>query len=165
MSTKKIVANLSQYNAWANCEIARWLHTVDEKIVTQKTPSSFESIGLTIQHITMVQRFWSQFVREGNPVGFNWKAQEKEVKYILEDLCENSKKITDDFSSFSEEELQVRLELDQKWLQNKLIRYEYILHCLNHSTFHRGQIVTMARSNGIVQHIPHTDYNVFNSKK
>jgi uncharacterized damage-inducible protein DinB len=34
-----------------------------------------------------------------------------------------------------------------KDLQNKL--YEIIMHCMNHSTFHRGQIVTMLRTAGV----------------
>jgi hypothetical protein len=33
-------------------------------------------------------------------------------------------------------------------------RYEFILHVINHSTHHRGQIVTMCRRLGAVDNIP-----------
>ena len=48
--------------------------------------------------------------------------------------------------------------------KNDFNRYDYILHIINHSTFHRGQIVTMSRAIGITDGIVNTDYNMFNTK-
>jgi uncharacterized damage-inducible protein DinB len=41
--------------------------------------------------------------------------------------------------------------------------YEMLLHLFNHQTYHRGQIVTMMRQNGISK-IPPTDFIVFSRK-
>ena len=38
----------------------------------------------------------------------------------------------------------------------------YIVHIINHGSFHRGQIVTMARTLGVSEGIVNTDYNIFN---
>ncbi len=38
--------------------------------------------------------------------------------------------------------------------------YEMLLHLFNHQTFHRGQLITMMRQNGI-EKIPATDFIVF----
>jgi uncharacterized damage-inducible protein DinB len=35
------------------------------------------------------------------------------------------------------------------------------MHCMNHSTYHRGQIVTMGRNLGFTD-APMTDYNFYN---
>ena len=39
-----------------------------------------------------------------------------------------------------------------------------LLHLFNHQTFHRGQLVTMLRQNGI-EKIPATDFIVFSRTK
>ena len=42
--------------------------------------------------------------------------------------------------------------------------YEMLLHLFNHQTFHRGQLITMMRQNGI-EKIPPTDFIVFSRNK
>jgi len=46
----------------------------------------------------------------------------------------------------------------------KLTLYETVMHVMNHSTYHRGQLVTMMRTLGI-KTIPQTDFMVFIRKK
>jgi len=38
------------------------------------------------------------------------------------------------------------------------------MHVINHGTYHRGQIITMARSLGVTHGIPKTDYNLYLSE-
>lgn len=40
------------------------------------------------------------------------------------------------------------------------MNWQIILHCMNHSTYHRGQLVTMLRNLG-VEDLPATDYIQF----
>ncbi|MBL0256882.1 MAG: hypothetical protein IPQ03_04840 [Bacteroidetes bacterium] len=68
------------------------------------------------------------------------------------------------FLTYTNNELTEEIELNMSWSKNKLSRYEYIIHVINHSTYHRGQVVTIARGLGITENIPATDYNFFNSK-
>jgi len=68
------------------------------------------------------------------------------------------------FELFTEIQLQEIVALEMPWANNKLSRYEYIMHVINHSTYHRRQIVTMARSLEVIDGIANTDYNIFNSK-
>lgn len=44
---------------------------------------------------------------------------------------------------------------------SKQSRYEYILHVVNHSSYHRGQVVAMCRALGIRGEIPVTDYDAY----
>ncbi len=70
-----------------------------------------------------------------------------------------------DFGAFEETDLLTELHLDTPWAKNRLPRYEYIVHVVNHSSFHRGQLVTMARQLGIDKDIPNTDYNIYNTQR
>lgn len=40
-------------------------------------------------------------------------------------------------------------------------RYEFLHHCLNHSTYHRGQVVTIGRNVSLCD-APMTDFNYYN---
>ena len=61
-------------------------------------------------------------------------------------------------------DLEKVVKLDAPWAKGELARYEFIQHMINHSTYHRGQLVTMGRVLGITD-APGTDYNFFNLKQ
>lgn len=165
MFLKDLITNYSAYNEWANFKLITWLKTLDEQILVKKVSSSFESIELTIEHIVLAQKFWLGFVSSKNPDTFHWVAEPQTSASILDELLQLSTDIKNKLNQYTEEQLTEKIELNQSWLKNKLPRYEYILHVINHSTFHRGQIITIARNLGITQNIPNTDYNYYNSFK
>ncbi len=161
MSLSKLIGNYASFNEWANHRIVGWLSNIDHDFLYKQTPSSYTSIDYTLQHILRTQRFWILFIGEEATAGFNWSVREKEVDGILSELKVVSTEMKEKFFSFSEEELLTTLHFDMPWAKNNLSRYEYIVHIINHGTFHRGQIVTMARTIGITEGIVNTDYNMF----
>ena len=162
MSITKLISNYSSFNEWANNKIADWLTGLDKEILYRKTPSSFDTIDHTLQHILRVQKFWLAFISEQDTSNFNWAVREGEVENILSELKTVSNQMKEKFTSFTGAELSHTLELNMPWAKNNLSRYEYVIHVINHSTYHRGQIITMARSLGINEDIVNTDYNFFN---
>ncbi len=165
MSLNKFIANYSAFNDWANNEIVRWLKGIDRVLLYQKTPSSFASMDYTLQHILRTQTYWLAFITNQDTSQLNWNVRENDVENILEELLIVSEKMKVSFSSFSEEDLETILHLDTEWAKNDLSRYEYIVHIINHGSFHRGQIITMARCIGIKEGIVNTDYNIYLSPK
>lgn len=163
MSIKKLVDNYTAYNLWANTAIVQWLEKMDTQVLYQSTPSSFSSIDFTLQHILRTQKFWLKFVTGKSYTDFDWSVREKQAEQILKELIESSDAMVKETSIFSEEDLQQELTLNSAWAKNKLSRYEYIIHAINHSTYHRGQVITMARTIGITENVPNTDYNMFNT--
>ncbi len=163
MSQSKLIANYSSYNEWANHKLLRWLKELDKNLLYTKTPSSFNTIDYTLQHILRTQNFWLSFISEHDVSNFNWAVRENEIDAIIEELIISSTQMKDKFSSYTGEELINMLHLNMPWANNKLSRYEYIMHVINHSTYHRGQIITMARCLGITEGIVNMDYNMFNS--
>ncbi|MBK9104459.1 MAG: DinB family protein [Saprospiraceae bacterium] len=160
---KKFIGNYAAFNEWANHRIVGWLKTLDQELLYTQTPSSYSSIDYTLQHILRTQRFWIRFIGSKDLSDFNWAVREREVENILNELISVSTQMKEEFSAFSESELQEVLHFDRPWAKNDLCRYEYIVHIINHGTFHRGQIVTMARCLGITEGIVNTDYNMFNT--
>jgi len=165
MSLSKFISNYSAYNEWANIEMVNWLKKLDQKLLYQKTPSSFDSIDSTLQHVLRVQKFWLAFISEQDITNFNWAVRDNEVEKILEELVIVSGQIKEKFSSFTEAELLSHLELDRPWAKTTMSRYEFMIQVVNHTTYHRGQIITMARNLGITEGIMNTDYVFFNVKK
>ena len=161
MSLGNLIGNYASFNEWANHKIVDWLSGLDREYLYKETSSSYTTIDYTLQHILRTQRFWILFISEESTTGFNWSVREKDVDNILSELKLVSAEMKDKFSAFPEEELLKILHFNMPWAKNDLQRYEYILHIINHGTFHRGQIVTMARALGIDEGIVNTDYNMF----
>jgi uncharacterized damage-inducible protein DinB len=161
MSLEKLISNYSAYNEWANRKLTDWLLTVDENLLSEKTPSSYPNIDITAQHITKAQQFWLSFITQTELVNFSWRPTEGNAKASLNLLAEISTQMREKFVEFNESELCEILKLETRWAKNELNRYEYIMHVINHSTYHRGQIITMARSHGITEGVVNTDYNMF----
>ncbi len=131
------------------------------KVLYSEVQSSFTSIDKTVQHILRIQKFWTAFVSGKDVTHFDWRVFENEAARILHELKSQSAEMQNIISAFTEEQLVQELQLNMPWAQNQLPRYEYIVHCINHSTYHRGQIVTIARSLGITENIPSSDYNFY----
>ena len=159
MSITKLISNYTTYNEWANNKIIDWLKNIDTAMLYKQTPSSFNTIDYTLQHILSAQKFWLTFISGEDISTFNWGVRELEIENLLTELEIVSAQMKNKFSAFTEEELNDKLELHVRWVKNNLCRYEYIMHVINHSTYHRGQIVTMAHSLGIKDGITNTDYN------
>lgn len=165
MSLQKLTTNYAAFNEWANQRIVAMLKLQNEDLLYSKTASSFNTIDYTLQHMLRTQRYWNLFITGASTEGFNWGVREGEVQQIMAELIDISATMVKNFSAFSEQDLQEVLNLDTPWAKNQLPRYEYIFHVTNHSTFHRGQIITMMRSLGITDGIVNTDYNIFNTLK
>ncbi len=162
MSLSKLISNYTTYNNWANHKLVNFLQPLEEKLMYQKVDSSFDTIDQTLQHILLAQKFWLTFIRQQEMENFKWKIQEEKVQEIFKELKQVSMEMKKHFSAFTEEELLIPLHLDQSWAKVTLSRYEYMMHVINHSTYHRGQVITMIRTLGVKENIPNTDYNMFN---
>ena len=72
-------------------------------------------------------------------------------------LLRGSRLMLDAFGAYTEKELLEKVA-STDMVQS---RYEFILHVINHNSYHRGQIVTMCRQLDVVDNIPAMDYEVF----
>ena len=160
MTIQKLIGTYTAYNVWAYERTIQWLRLIDKELLYQKVPSSYPSIDSTLQHILRSQKFWLLFIT-GKDTKFKWAVREGEAETIMVELLTISGEMHKQFSAFSEEELEQVLRLEAPWITNQRPRFEYIMHVINHGTYHRGQIVTMARVLGVTEGILNTDFNFF----
>jgi uncharacterized damage-inducible protein DinB len=157
MYLQNINTRLLRYNLWANRRLNYFLETVDRNLLYTQTGSSFGTIDLTIQHILSAQIYWYAIISTGQINEFNQLVKENAVEEVMADLIISSRQLVDDFSIFTEENL---IEVIQA-SDSAQSRYEYILHLVNHGSYHRGQIVSMCRALKITGEIAVTDYDAY----
>lgn len=158
---KALISAYSAYNAWANQRTIHWLRSLDQEILYREVPSSYPSIDYTLQHINRSQKFWWLFITGQDCSHFEWSVYEGIVDQIMDEILDYSDRMKVSYSAYTDQELHEVLRLETRWINNQRPRYEYILHIINHGTYHRGQLVTMARMLGIREGIPNTDFNFF----
>lgn len=145
----KYFKGLMAYNAWANAKMITWLKTLSEVQWTQSVESSFPSVRETVLHILGAEYIWLQRLCEVNqtvwvPAVFTGSNQE-----LMEALGNASSDLVQFLESFELENLWntvdfKRLNGEKQSLKN----FEIFAHVVNHSSYHRGQVVTMLRQVG-----------------
>ncbi len=158
--SKQSITNLCKYNLWANQKIVDWLRPMDQSVIDKEVQSSFSSIHATIQHIHKAQIYWISFLSEIKRQ-INWAMEDQLVTESNNQLLSSSNKLVALAEEYEEESLHEILTIKNKWINKDMRRYEYIQHVVNHGTYHRGQIITMARSLGITDNIPATEFLFF----
>jgi len=161
MHLQKLMTNYAAYNLWANETLVAWLKSKPKELLEKEVPSSFPGIVKTLNHIWAVEEFWYSVVTENKPTGSRYKAEHLDTDEVLDGVLPQSRSLADYVNTLSEEDLLRKVYLDTPWVKGELPRYEFLQHVLNHSTYHRGQAVTIGRNLGFTD-APMTDYNYFN---
>ena len=162
MYLQNLTTRLLRYNLWANERLTSWLipiaiGTIDRNILYEKTGSSFGTIDGTLQHILAAQIYWHAIIAKGEINEFNQLVKANAVGEVMADLVISSQQLVNDLSILNEQQLTESIQVSDSTQS----RYEYILHVVNHSSYHRGQVVTMCRALGITGEIPVTDYDAY----
>ncbi len=159
MNSAKIIKDLAAYNTWANLQIIVWLQNSSPEILTQKIPSSFSTLKSTFLHIWNAERFWLSFIEKTEFEPFR---KDFEDNYIA--FFEGIKKQSNDFeffvNSLTSKQLEENYTIDTPWLKGTKPCYIFIQHAINHSTYHRGQLITLGRIAG-TENPPNTDFSKF----
>jgi uncharacterized damage-inducible protein DinB len=154
-----LIKNYADYNLWANATLVNWLRTKPEAVLQQQVPSSFPGIKATIIHIWNTQRYWLSILN-----GSEFEAFEDLnacLETIFTGLVDQSDELADFIDSMNDNKIEENTLVVSPWFQCDLQNFEYIMQVINHSTYHRGQIVTIGRNLGFTD-APMTDYNFYN---
>ena len=149
---KKYFIALADYNSWANNMAIEWLYQINDDQWNQVITSSFSSIKQTSIHIASAEKIWIDFWNNvPDPVylsvAFNGSKN---------DLIDVWKQASAGLKNFVEK------YPEENYLQPVLFRYpngaegqmefwQTFSHLINHSTYHRGQLVTLLRQAGFTK--------------
>lgn len=148
---KQLIDEYAHYDMWANTRFVERLLREPDDLLDAAAPSSFPSLRATVLHIRDAEHAW--YCRlTGIPS--QWPA---EVATGIETLLFHCQCFRDHVLGSGE--LALREELVYKDLRGGTHRqpaWQMIMHCLNHSTQHRGQLISQMRFLGLVD-IPAND--------
>lgn len=157
MDTKSLLLDYLGYNLWANQQFVNWFKEMAQEILEKNTTSSFNSIKSTILHIWDAEYIWFQRIN-------NKPLDEIPSQHFKGDVFV----LFDTWLRFSEKFLAYVKNLSinqfadtQSYKHNNKTESPYlaymIMTCMNHGSYHRGQLVTMARNFGL-NNPPQTDF-------
>ena len=155
---KEIYTDYARYNLWANRRMADAFASLTEADQERRVESSFPSAKLTFLHIWDAEYLWLQRLQGVSPQTFpsrTFQGTAAEAVAVMLDCSADFQRYVEDLPP----------ALFDKTLHFKTISFgeqsqkahEMIHHCLNHSTYHRGQLVTIGRQLGLIN-IPATDF-------
>ena len=156
---KDLLLSYARYNLWANRELLKGLIQVDVAWLEQETNSSFKSVKQTAFHIWDAEYVWLHRFK-GQSLPFMTK--DLPAATPIESFIEGAEKFVEyvegqENSFFTG----VTIFKDLSGKEHSMDNAGMLMHCMNHSSFHRGQIVTMIRSLGFAGELPRTDMIVY----
>ena len=162
---KELLSDLVQYNMWANQKLSQFLRQQDHALLEKEISSSFKSIKSTLLHIWDAQEIWLGRLEGRSMTFFPSKFFEGSMEEVFNGLLNSS---SDFLTYMANTDPNLYNEIcyykTTKGLEHQQLRREIIVHCMNHGTYHRGQIITICHQLGITD-LQATDYIFYLRRK
>jgi len=147
--TKDYFIQLADYNIWANDIVHSWFDKINDEQWSQNVISSFNSIAETALHVTAAETIWlARLNKEESPrlLAVTFKGSKKELQ---DQWKKTSGELKFFIENFDETKMQDSVSFKRPDGNTYELAYHKIFaHVFNHSTYHRGQFVTMLRQTG-----------------
>ncbi len=158
MQTADLLKEYAAMNLWANRRMADWLSPMPEDLLLTELKSSFPTILKTIKHITSAEDVWRQRLIGKDPTSLDYWVKDWSREEVFANYIESTEALHDLIAAADE----AWLDTPQTYVTMAGLKYDShrryaCQHVLNHSTYHRGQLVTMGRSLGLTDP-PSTDF-------
>lgn len=151
MQASTVIDQYAAYDLWANTLFVRRLDREPADVLDRTTPSSFPTLRQTLLHIRNAEHVWLQRVRNE---AYTWPAEADEA---IGSLLKHCARLRDHVASLDESTLAGMVQYkDLRGNGHSSPVWQMLMHCFNHSSYHRGQLVTMMRALGL-DDIPASD--------
>jgi uncharacterized damage-inducible protein DinB len=158
---KDYFIQLADYTVWANNIAHSWLERITDEQWKQPIVSSFNSLETTVVHTAGAERIWLDRLNQVEaPVFLSsvFKGSKKEAIEIWAKASLGLKSFVENFDEKNYQQILRFKRIDGNVYE--LLHDQTLLHVFNHSTYHRGQIVTMLRQVGFTD-INSTDMSAY----
>jgi len=141
------IKTLAHYNVWANERIIDCIKVAGEEKANAIQKSSFDTILKTVFHIWDAEHIWLKRLEGSSPGSWPSKSFKGSFVEVFTGMSLTSK----DFGKFADRLMEEDLKRTISYKNFKGDQFsstflEVVTHVFNHSTFHRGQLVTMLRA-------------------
>jgi uncharacterized damage-inducible protein DinB len=154
---KTAILDYTIYNHWANKTLTGWLKSIDVKLLYKEIKSSFPSIDFTLQHMKNAQNFWHAVINNSSINSLDEELRSDSVDWVIGELLKGSQNLINLVTLLNDDNLLIKVSSPAM----TKTKYEFILHAINHNSYHRGQIITISRLLDITENIPNTDYDTY----
>lgn len=146
---KTYFVGLMTFNSWADRKVIQWLEEITDEQWGRMHTSSFSSIRETAIHITSAEKIWIDFWNHSPDAVYlssEFKGSKDDLLATWKRASEGMKRFVTDFPEecFSDHVI-FRYP---RGGEGKMSYWQSFAHVVNHSTYHRGQLVTLLRQAG-----------------
>ncbi len=147
---KKFIREYAAYNLWANEKICSVISSLNDEQLSREIVSSFPSIKKTLLHVWGAQVIWIRRLEGVSTATFPTQDFTGTKEEMFEGMISSSAKLKEMTDGFTKGDLkEVKKYSTLKGGIVTSARYQVLAHVFNHSTYHRGQLVTMLRQTGV----------------
>lgn len=158
MNLAALLEDYAAYNVWANKQLVEWLKTKPSDVMDRDVPSSFPSLKHTLVHIWDTEKWWLGTLQQLNPESNYGRVFSGALQEVFDGVVNQSEEFAAYVRSLTEASLLEECPFSIPYVGDFVrSRFEMIQHAMNHSTYHRGQLVTIGRNVGL-EDAPMTDY-------
>jgi uncharacterized damage-inducible protein DinB len=154
------IADLYRYNRWANRRVVQATAALAPDAFTAVLPSSYPSVRDTLVHVLWSEWIWLQRWKGESPRTLFAPTAFPDAAALSSRWAELQAEQAEWLGSLSEERLAASVRYvnvqGQTW---EYALWKQMLHVVNHSSYHRGQVATLLRQLGLQP--PATDFLVF----
>jgi len=147
------------YTAWANQELLRACSALTAEQLERDLGASHASILKTFRHIYYTERVWIQrleasalppMIEVGDQRIFGDRPPEPSFNELIERWPQVWEGYRTWLANIDEAALEARLPSSMPdGAEYQFTKWEIVVHSVNHSTLHRGQIISMIRALGL----------------
>jgi uncharacterized damage-inducible protein DinB len=162
---KEILQQYAAYNHWAHQKLTNVILSMDDDLHQKPVPSSYPSLYATVLHTWDAECIWWQRTKLEDRIKVPSASFNSSMKDAVNGLLGQSK-LWEEFVSGASE-LKLNHVFEYRNSHKEIFKQplnQVLLHVFNHSTYHRGQLVTMMRLLGATK-IPPTDFIVWSRGK
>jgi len=157
---KEMLQRYAAYNVWANHKLIFAMEPFGETAWFTELPSSFNTLYKTVLHIWDAESIWWQRMRMHESFIIPSKTFDPSPKDACNGWLQQSMQWEEFVKSPQLDEEALLSQLHYKNLKGEAFVQpvsDIIHHVFNHSTYHRGQLITMMHALGATN-FPATDY-------
>ena len=155
MDLHALIDLTSAYDLWANTLFVRRLDREPDELLDRATPSSFPSLRKTILHVRDADAAWLNRLL-GLPQ--QWPAEDD---ITIGNLLTHSSRMRDHVAGMKPAAMEkIHAYQDLRGNTHQQPAWQMLQHCFNHSTYHRGQLITMMHALGM-EEVPHSDMVIY----
>ncbi|MBS1918415.1 MAG: DinB family protein [Bacteroidetes bacterium] len=155
---KQLLQQYAAYNVWANEAVSDAINQLSYEQHHKQITSSFESLYKMVYHVFGAENiWWRRLHKEQNitapPDNFSGSVRELTQSWKRQDEAWLNWITLVDETVLAENLYYKNL----KGVEFNMPLYQVVHHVFNHSTYHRGQLITMLRQTG-AETVPATDF-------